>query len=237
MEPIIRFESVTMGYPGEPRPALRQISFTVQQGEFLCLIGPSGCGKTTILKIIAGLALPGGGRVKKPENISMAFQSGALLPWLSVYENVALGLRQKGTPAEELRRIVDRELRAMHLTPFHDKYPADLSGGQRQRVGIARALAVEPSVLLLDEPFSALDPKTTVELHDDLITLWREKKITIVMVSHLIEEAVALADRVMLMREGSIKAQFPITLPFPRREQGAEFMMDVQKIRHAFFAE
>jgi len=237
MEPIIKFESVTAGYPGEPKAALRQISFTVEQGEFLCLLGPSGCGKTTILKLIAGLEKPGGGRIKKPDNVSMAFQGGALLPWLSVYENVALGLRQKGASPEDMRRIIERELRLMHLMPFAQKYPVDLSGGQKQRVGIARALAVEPAVLLLDEPFSALDPKTTTELHDDLIALWKEKKITIVMVSHLIEEAVSLADRVILMREAAIKAQFPITLPFPRQEQGAEFMRDVQKIRRAFFTE
>src|SRR5437870_2664186 len=122
----------------------------------------------------------------------------------------------------------------MQMEDFADKQPADLSGGQRQRVGIARALAVDPAVLLLDEPFSALDPKTTAELHDDLIKIWRDMKKTIVMVSHLIEEAVSLADRVILMREGSIDSIYPIALPYPRRENDG-FHHEVMKIRKEFF--
>lgn len=237
MEPIIASDSVVMGYADSAQAVLRRISFRVEEGEFICIIGPSGCGKTTLLKLIAGLENPSGGRIKKPDTISMVFQNGALFPWLSVYENAAFGLRTKGCAEEKVAAIVTRELNALHLENLRNVYPPELSGGQRQRVGIARALAVGPSVLLLDEPFSALDPKTSAELHDDLIALWREKKFTIVMVSHLIEEAVSLADRIILMRDGGIVEQFPIRLSYPRRENAQGFMRDVQKIRHAFFAE
>ena len=122
------------------------------------------------------------------------------------------------------------------LEHFGDKYPRELSGGQRQRVGIARALAIEPKVLLLDEPFSSLDPRTTEELHKDILKIWKETKITVVMVSHLIEEAVSLADRVVLMKNGAIEEIFSVTLPYPRRESGMAFHELVQKIRAKFFA-
>src|SRR3984957_8385753 len=230
----IEFQNVSKLYPGEQHPALKDVSFSVAEGEFVCLIGASGCGKTTVLKIIAGLEEPTGGVLKKPANVAMAFQLGALFPWLTVFENAALGLRQKGASESEVERIVEKNLRAMNMHAFAQKYPVDLSGGQRQRVGIARALAVDPEVLLLDEPFSALDPKTTAELHDDLIAIWRETKKTIVMVSHLIEEAVSLADRVVLMRDGTIDQIFRIDLPYPRRES-EHFHHEVMRIRREFF--
>jgi len=231
---VIEFDKVVKLYPGESKPALKNVSFAVAEGEFVCLIGPSGCGKTTVLKIIAGIETESEGKVQKPGGVAMAFQSGALFPWLTVYENVALGLQQKGASESEISRIVESELRAMNMHAFQYKYPSDLSGGQRQRVGIARALAVNPDVLLLDEPFSALDPKITSELHDDIIAIWRQTKKTIVMVSHLIEEAVSLADRVILMHEGSIDTVFPVDLPYPRRES-ENFHKDVMKIRREFF--
>jgi NitT/TauT family transport system ATP-binding protein len=164
----------------------------------------------------------------------MAFQAGALFPWLTAFENVALGLRVAGKPQRDVAHIVEAQLRAVNMLSFHDKRPADLSGGQRQRVGIARALAVDPAVLLLDEPFSALDPKTTAELHDDLLRIWHETKKTIVMVSHLIEEAVGLADRIILMRAGRIDSQYLITLPHPRHDNEG-FHQEVMKIRREFF--
>ncbi|HTR18876.1 MAG TPA: ABC transporter ATP-binding protein [Candidatus Paceibacterota bacterium] len=232
--PVIEFKNVGMIYPEETRPALRNVTFSVAEGEFICLVGASGCGKTTMLKLIAGLERPTEGAITKPEHIAMAFQQGALFPWLTVFENAALGLRQKGANESEVSRVVEKELRAMNMHAYQAKYPADLSGGQRQRVGIARALAVDPQVLLLDEPFSALDPKTTAELHDDLIAIWRETKKTIVMVSHLIEEAVSLADRVILMRDGTVDAIFPVDLPYPRRES-ENFHHDVMRIRREFF--
>jgi len=234
---VIEFKNVGLLYENEPHPALKDISFIVPEGEFLSLIGPSGCGKTTILKIIAGLEKPTSGEAHVSGAISFVFQFGALFPWLTVFENAALGLRSKNTPEHEVQKIVSRELELMRIDNFRDKYPADLSGGQRQRVGIARALAVEPQILLLDEPFSALDPITTAELHRDVMQLWQEKHITIVLVSHSMEEAIGLADKVILMKTGAIKHTFSIGLPHPRHEQGAAFMHELNQVRHAFFAE
>jgi NitT/TauT family transport system ATP-binding protein len=234
MNTIIELKNVGKKYPEEHAPALRSVSFSVAEGEFACIVGPSGCGKTTALKLIAGLDTPTTGEIRKPEKVSMAFQAGALMPWLTVFDNVAFGLRETGLDKREIAHAVERELRAVGMLLMHDKYPAELSGGQRQRVGIARALAVDPAVLLLDEPFSALDPKTTAELHDDVLRIWHETKKTIVMVSHLIEEAVSLADRVILMREGRVDSEYRITLPYPRREDRG-FHDDVMKIRKEFF--
>jgi NitT/TauT family transport system ATP-binding protein len=234
MANIIELQKVGKRYPGESAPAVHDVSFSVAEKEFVCLIGASGCGKTTLLKLIAGLDEKTTGTIVKPDGVAMAFQSGALFPWRTVFDNVALGLQQRGASQEEITRVVDRELRAVGMMALHHKYPADLSGGQRQRVGIARALAMDPPVLLLDEPFSALDPKTTAELHDDLIKIWRERNMTILMVSHLIEEAVSLAGRVILVREGTIDKIFPIDLPYPRRES-ENFHHEVMKIRREFF--
>lgn len=231
---VIEFKNIAKLYPGETKPALKDISFSVAQGEFVCIIGASGCGKTTVLKLIAGLEEPTGGELIKPQKVAMAFQLGALFPWLTVFENAALGLRQDGASESEVERVVEKNLRAMNMHAYAQKYPGDLSGGQRQRVGIARALAVDPEVLLLDEPFSALDPKTTAELHDDLIAIWRETKKTVVMVSHVIEEAVSLADRIILMRDGGVDAVFPVDLPYPRRES-ENFHHEVMRIRREFF--
>jgi len=236
MSGIVEFKNVGKVYGEERVAAIHDVSFSVAEGEFLCIIGPSGCGKTTIMKLIAGLDTETSGTIQRPAKVAMTFQNGALFPWLNVFENVALGLRQKEMPEQDIARIVERELRVVNMLSFYAKYPAELSGGQRQRVGIARALAVDPEVLLLDEPFSALDPKTTAELHDDLIAIWRNMKKTIVMVSHLIEEAVSLADRVILMRQGTVDSEYPISLPYPRHEQGEAFMRDVVTIRRAFFS-
>jgi NitT/TauT family transport system ATP-binding protein len=234
MEKIINFEKVGKTYTGETKPAVHDVSFFVNEGEFVCFIGSSGCGKSTTLKLIAGLETPTMGTIAKPQRVGMTFQSGALFPWLTVYENAALGLRQTHMAEEEITRVVDRELRRIQMLAFSHRYPHELSGGQRQRVGIARSLAIDPHVLLLDEPFSALDPKTTAELHDDIIRIWQETKKTIVMVSHLIEEAVSLADRVILMKDGTVAAEYKVELPYPRRESDG-FHRDVMNIRRDFF--
>ncbi len=231
---IIECTKVGKLYTGEHTPALRDVSCTVAEGEFICIIGASGCGKSTLLKLIAGLEEPSVGTILKPARVSMSFQLGALLPWRTVAANAALGIEDSGLSRQVIARRVDAELARVNMLAYKDKYPSDLSGGQRQRTGIARALAVEPEVLLLDEPFSALDPKTTAELHDDLIDIWRQTKKTIVMVSHLIEEAVSLADRVFLMKDGTIVSEFPVTLPYPRRESD-DFHREVMKIRREFF--
>ncbi len=232
---VIVFEHVGKIYEPHHDTALENASFSVREGEFVCLVGPSGGGKSTILKIIAGLEAPTEGAVEKPEKVSMAFQSGALLPWLTVFENIAFGPRNQKMSAKEVERETPKYMTMVKMGEFAEKYTADLSGGQRQRVGIARALAVNPNVLLLDEPFSALDPKTTAELHDDLIAIWRQTKKTIVMVSHLIEEAVSLSERVLLVKDYTVAKEFKIELPYPRRALGEDFMREVSLIREDFF--
>jgi ABC-type nitrate/sulfonate/bicarbonate transport system ATPase subunit len=222
-------------YPHTPHAALHDISLSVKSGEFLCIIGASGCGKSTLLKIIAGLEKADVGELHAPAQVSMVFQSGALLPWLTVQENAAFGLSAQGKNKAGAGHAEKKYLDMVGLGGFAQKYPRELSGGQRQRVGIARALAVEPHALLLDEPFSALDPKTTNDLHNDLLKIWKETGVTIIMVSHLIEEAVSLADRVVLMKDGRIEEIFPVALPYPRRENGIAFHELVQKIRAKFF--
>jgi len=232
--PIV-FEHVEKYYDAPEHPVLKDVSFAIAQGEFVCFIGPSGAGKSTILKIMAGLEHESAGLVKRPDNIGMVFQSGALFPWLTVFDNVALGLRVANTLQHTLREVCLKYIAMMGLTDFVAKYPHELSGGQRQRVGIARALAIDPAVLLLDEPFSALDIQTSEELHKDIINTWRQTKKTIVMVSHSIEEALTLADRIILMHNASITQTFEVTLKRPRREQGVAFHREVMRIRKAFF--
>ncbi len=232
---MITFNNVTKIYTGNVQPTLSRINCTIEDGEFVALVGLSGCGKSTFLKIIAGLEGVTTGTIEKPDSVSMVFQSGALFPWFTVFDNIALVLRVKGISEAIIREKVTRTIEMMKLTGFENQYPADLSGGQRQRVGIARALIIDPQVLLLDEPFSALDVRTTAELHEDLLRVWEERRQTIVMVSHSVEEAVSLADRVMVMDQGQIENIVPIHLPYPRREQEAQFMNIVQKIRKEFF--
>lgn len=230
----ISFNKVSKIFPGGS-VGLKDLSFDVADGELFVIVGPSGCGKSTVLKIIAGLEKQTSGEVQKPSEVAMVFQSGALFPWLNVYDNVALPLREKKESENKVQEQCKKFIELVGLSDFALKYPRDLSGGQKQRVGIARALAVEPKVLLLDEPFSALDTATTEELHKDLLKIWQATKKTIVMVSHSIEEAVSLADRIMLMKAGNVEQIFQIKLPYPRREKEAEYMHDVQSIRNKFF--
>jgi NitT/TauT family transport system ATP-binding protein len=238
MTSIISFEKVAKVYGKPPlEEALRDFDLSVEQSEFVCFIGPSGCGKSTVLKIIAGIEKETGGKVIKPNNVSMVFQSGALLPWLNVFDNIALGLVTKDLPKESLANKVAAYADLIGLAEYLEKYPRELSGGQRQRVGIARALAVQPKVLLLDEPFSALDIKITDELHKDLLKIWKKTGTTIVMVSHLVEEAVSLADRVVLMKNHSVAKIYPISLSRPRRENGENFEEVVREIRKELIAD
>ena len=234
--PLIEFGHVTKTYDSGKIPVLHDVSFAIAPQELVCLIGPSGCGKSTVLKIIAGLDTPDRGSVRVPKNVSMVFQNGALFPWLTAFDNVALGVRTAGISELSVKNTAEKYLDMVGLKEFLHKYPRELSGGQRQRVGLARALAVEPNVLLMDEPFSALDPKMTDELHHDLLRIWKHTSVTIVLVSHLIEEAVSLADRILLLKDGRVDGEFPITLRYPRREQTQEFSELVLKIRKKFFA-
>lgn len=187
-----------------------EISLEFPQGSFSVIVGRSGCGKSTLLRLIAGLLKQKSGTVERPESVGMVFQGGALLPWLSAIENIQLILG-KGHKRKALE-----SLSVMNMLPYKDKLPRSLSGGERQRVGIARALAVEPELLILDEPFSALDLETTQKLHAELIHIWQQTKMTIIMVSHSIEEAVLLSDQVIVMEAGKIKTVIPNNTPRPR---------------------
>jgi NitT/TauT family transport system ATP-binding protein len=206
--------------------ALQNISLTIEDGQFVSLLGPSGCGKSTLLKIIAGLIPATAGQViidgrpvsrPGPER-AVVFQDYALFPWMTVRDNVEFGLEARGLKGPERRKISEELLGVVGLRDFAAKYPHHLSGGMRQRVSIARALAVNPSILLMDEPFGALDAQTRQSLQDELLRLWREYRKSVVFVTHSIEEAIYLSDRVVVMtaRPGRIKAVVSIDDPRPR---------------------
>ena len=181
---------------------LRDISFTVAEHEFVCLVGPSGCGKTTLLRVLAGLTAPGSGAVRfHGENIAIVFQDygRALLPWRTVYGNVALALEARGIPASEHKERIAPLLAKLNLGNHQDKFPLQLSGGMQQRLQIARCLAQEPQVLLMDEPFGSLDAITRQELQDEVARLAREERRTVVFVTHDLEEAIYLGDRVIAL--------------------------------------
>ncbi len=229
--PII-LKNIGKTYLGSKTPAVSNFNLEVKNGEFLCLIGPSGCGKSTILKLIAGLEQPTSGTIEKPESVGMVFQSGALLPWLTVEENIAFPIYTKGISKERAEDLTNKYIQMVNLGEFKLKYPRELSGGQKQRVGIARALAIEPEVLLLDEPFSALDPVTTDELHEYLLNIWKETHKTIVMVSHLTEEAILLADRIAVMKQTALQNIVEVNLKRPRKEEDKKFLEFLEKIKH-----
>ncbi len=206
--------------------ALVDIHLSVQAGEFLSLIGPSGCGKTTLLKTIAGLVPADAGRVLVGDRTvigpgrecSVVFQDFALLPWASVQANVEFGLRLRGVaPAERAERAL-RSIGKVGLAGFEHAYPSQLSGGMQQRVGLARALAVSPQVLLMDEPFASIDEQTRRLFQDDLLSLWSEERKTVVLVTHSMEEAIYLSDRVVVLspRPGRVHQVLDVPLPRPR---------------------
>ncbi len=213
--------------------ALDGIDLEIVAGEFVCLLGPSGCGKSTLLNAIAGFSLPTEGSilangravVAPGPDRAMVFQEYALFPWMTVERNVAFGLEMKREPAGAIRAKVDALLRKLSLHDFRDRFPKDLSGGMRQRVAIARALAIDSPMLLMDEPFGALDALTRRNLQDELLRIWSELGKTVVFVTHGIEEAIYLADRVVVMtyRPGTVKRIVPVTLPRPRDPASPEF--------------
>jgi NitT/TauT family transport system ATP-binding protein len=206
--------------------ALKNINLQVQPGEFLCIVGPSGCGKSTLLHLIAGLHQQSSGDVlvdNKPvqgpgTDRILIFQELGLFPWLTVAQNVEFGMRMKGITKAQREAKVRDYLRLVHLHQFKDSYIHQLSGGMRQRVALARALATEPDVLLMDEPFAALDAQTRDLLHDELERIWAETRRTIVFVTHNVREAVRLGDRVVLLtfRPGQVKREYKVDLPRPR---------------------
>jgi len=213
-----------------PTPALADVSFDVADNSFVTMVGPSGCGKTTLLRLIDGLIEPDSGEVlvdgRKPvpgPDIGFVFQSFRLIPWLTVAANVAFGLEINRVPQELLRDRIEHYLALVGLTRFADAYPSELSGGMKQRAALARALATEPAILLMDEPFASIDAQTRGLMQFELMRLWQARKGIIVFVTHSVDEAVLLADRVMLMgpRPGRVLDVFDVELPRPRWEYDA----------------
>jgi NitT/TauT family transport system ATP-binding protein len=230
-EPIVALQSVGYSVGGTaPLIILQDISLTVRDGEFLCVVGASGCGKTTLLRLIAGLlpissgtlSFRGNAIVGPSQDRAIVFQdySRALLPWRTIAGNVALALEARGTKRKERGAIVESRLRQVGLWEWRDRYPAQLSGGMQQRLQIARCLAQEPELLLMDEPFGALDAMTRQVLQDEVARLSRETGTTVVFVTHDLEEAIYLGDRVVAMesRPGRISASVEIDLPRPRHQ-------------------
>jgi NitT/TauT family transport system ATP-binding protein len=208
-----------------PVEALAGFDLKVEEGEFLCIIGPSGCGKSSLLRILAGLYRQSSGRViirapttnRRPVS-AVVFQEYAIFPWRTTLENVAFGLEMRGIPRRERVKIARNYLDKMGLSRYADHYPYQLSGGMKQRVALARALANDPEILLMDEPFGALDAQTRVILQQELLRIWEAERKTVVYVTHSIEEALILGDRVVLMtaQPGCVKAVYPVPLPRPR---------------------
>ena len=208
--------------------ALNGVDLDIMENEFICVVGPSGCGKSTLLNIIAGLLEPTSGAVyvdgKKVEGTGtergVVFQQYALFPWLTVLKNVMFGLKLKGMKDDEAREVAMKYIKMVQLEDFVDAYPKELSGGMKQRVAIARAYAVQPEVLLMDEPFGALDAQTRTQLQSELIKTWQEEKKTCFFITHDVEEAVILATKVIIMsaRPGRIKKIVDINLPYPRTQ-------------------
>jgi NitT/TauT family transport system ATP-binding protein len=217
---------------GSFTPALQNIDLEIDQGEFVCIVGPSGCGKSTLLHLLAGLDRPTTGEitvdgkpVKGPgTDRILLFQELGLFPWLTVRQNVEFGLKMAGVSKIERRDQARVFLRMVHLSHFEDHYIHQLSGGMKQRVALARSLALRPKILLMDEPFAALDAQTRDMLHDELERIWKETSPTIVFVTHNVREAVRLGDRVLLMsfRPGRIKTQFQINLKRPRHVEDSD---------------
>jgi NitT/TauT family transport system ATP-binding protein len=206
--------------------ALKKISFKIPQGEFVTILGPSGCGKSTLLRIVGGLIKPNSGQIYcSAKKSTMIFQHFGLFPWLTAKENIGFGLKMNGLSEKEINFIVKSKIKEVGLSGFSTKSPHELSGGMKQRVGIARALAVQPDLLLADEPFSNLDFFTAEKLRKDTLNLWKKYKMTIVMVTHLIEEAVELSDRIIILgpRPATVKKEIVISLPRPRKKRSPEF--------------
>jgi NitT/TauT family transport system ATP-binding protein len=235
MQPHIRIEKVSKVFStgGREVAALDDISLDIGAGEFICLLGPSGCGKSTLLNAVAGFSPPtsgvvriNGGPVRAPgPDRGMVFQEYALFPWMTVEKNIAFGLEIQNKSREQIAGKVDALLEMLKLQDFRDRYPKDLSGGMRQRVAIARVLALDSPVMLMDEPFGALDSLTRRNLQDELLRIWMEFKKTIIFVTHSIEESIYLADRIIVMtyRPGRIKKDVSVTMPHPRDPGSAEF--------------
>lgn len=232
MEKVLTIENVSKTYKIDKGKveALKDINLEVSAGEFFILLGPSGCGKSSLLRIISGLDKDYSGTVNygagvSAEDISFVFQQFALFPWLNVYENIEIGLLARNISDGEKEKRIMRELELFGLEKFSKSSPRELSGGMRQRVGIARALVTDPKIIFMDEPFSELDSFTAADLRREVLEIWQKKKTTIVMVTHLIEEAIELSDRVAVMtkRPGTVETLIENDLPRPRNKRSEQF--------------
>ena len=233
----IEIRDVTLIYdtPGGKVPGVKDVNFDIAASEFLCIVGPSGCGKSTLLNMIAGFLAPGSGEIRiggkavtgHGMDRGVVFQDFAqLFPWRTALGNVSFGLEMKGVAKDERDRIAREQLRLVKLEKFTDSFPHHLSGGMQQRVAIARALAYNPAVLLMDEPFAALDALTRDDMQRLLAEVWRETRKTVIYVTHNVAEAVYLADRVVVMspHPGTVKAMIKIPLPRPRDPLSVDFL-------------
>lgn len=246
--PIIQVKNIKKSfkksdYKDQDLLVLDEVNLTLNSGEIVALLGKSGSGKSTLLRIIAGLIRPTSGEViyegkqvnGPAQGVAMVFQNFALMPWLTVLQNVELGLEAQGVSKTERRTRAVKAIDIVGLDGFESAYPKELSGGMRQRVGFARALVINPDVLLMDEPFSALDVLTADNLRSDLLDLWQDKQTkikTILLVTHNIEEAVALADRIIVFgsNPGNVRTELPIDLPHPRNDQDPKFRLLIDSI-------
>ncbi|MFA6408451.1 MAG: ABC transporter ATP-binding protein [Candidatus Paceibacterota bacterium] len=213
--------------------ALENISFSISTGSFVSIIGPSGAGKSTLMRIILGLMPAESGTiVRNFSRPAMVFQNYALFPWLTALDNVSFGLHMQGVPRQERERIAREKLKEVGLEHLDCHYPAALSGGQRQRIGLARALAISPDLLIMDEPFSNLDTITSEALKADLLKIWSSYGMTIIMVNHLIPDSIELSDQVIILgsRPGHIEKILPIDLPRPRNIRSDPFFKQVDSL-------
>lgn len=233
-DPLLTVENLRVDYRQSDGklPVLDELSFQVREGEFLCLVGPSGCGKSTLLRLVVGLEQPTAGRiclagkeVNRPRRaVGIVFQEPTLMAWRTVKANVALPLEMNGCSKEEARQKAQELLNLVGLSGFEDNYPAQLSGGMAQRVALARALVHDPQMLLMDEPFGALDALTRERMGQELLRIWQARRKTVLMVTHSVPEAVFLADRVLVLgpRPTSIVAEVAVDLPRPRPADASE---------------
>jgi NitT/TauT family transport system ATP-binding protein len=227
---------------GEPLLALLDVTFCVEHNEFFSIVGPSGCGKTTLLNLLAGFEQPtrgelrvGGELIEEPGwERAVVFQEYALFPWYTVRQNICYGLRRKRLAEAEQNRIADHYIGLVGLRGFESRYPRELSGGMRQRVSIARALAVNPSVLLMDEPFAALDIQTREYMQDELLKIWQREPKTVIFITHSIDEAIKLSDRVAIMapRPGRIAEIKPVDFARPRDQTDSAVVRLAADVKH-----
>lgn len=242
MAPILNIEGLSYHYGDNPQPIFSDLDLKVEDGEFIAVVGGSGVGKSTLLRCVAGLAAPSGGNIalhveedETRRSRGIVFQDGRLMPWRRLRSNVAYGLKGLKLTAEQKRQRVDEVLKLARLDELADRWPHQLSGGQVQRGGIARALAVHPHLLLMDEPFSAVDAITRHHLQDQLLAIWEQTRKAVMFITHDIEEAVYLADRVIVLSGSPARIALDqrIELPRPRRRGTDELQQLAQDIAHA----